>query len=56
MPITNEQELQEAVNQASALIQAIHDCRSANGRTIADVPEARVRFPRGLPYQDEIIK
>lgn len=48
MPITNEQELQEATNQASALIQAIHDYCSANGRTIADVPEARVRFPRGF--------
>lgn len=48
MPITNEHELQLAANQASTLIQEIHDYCAASNRTIADVPAARVRFPRGF--------
>lgn len=48
MPIRNDRELQEAAEQASALIQEIHDYCAATRRTIADVPEARVRFPRGF--------
>ena len=48
MPITNDQELQRVANQASALIQEIHDYCAATNRTIVDVPEARVRFPRGF--------
>lgn len=48
MPITNDRELQQAANQASALIQEIHDYCAGTQRTIADVPEAKVRFPRGF--------
>jgi len=48
MPITNNQELQQAANQASALIQEIHDYCAATNRTIVDIPEAKVRFPRGF--------
>jgi len=48
MPITNDYELQQAANQASALIQEIHDYCSASNRTIADVSQAKVRFPRGF--------
>ncbi len=48
MPITNDQDLQRAANQASALIQEIHDYCAETNRTIVDVPEARARFPRGF--------
>jgi hypothetical protein len=48
VPITNDQELQRAADRASALIQEIHDYCSSTRRTIADVPQARVRFPRGF--------
>lgn len=46
--ITNDDELQIAASRASELIQEINDyCRSTN-RTIADVPQAKVRFPWGF--------
>lgn len=48
MPITNDRELQQAADRASSLIQEIHDYCSSTRRTIADVPQARVRFPRGF--------
>lgn len=48
MAISNEEELQKAANQASALIQEIHDYCAETNRTITDVPHARVRFPRGF--------
>lgn len=48
MAIRNEQELEQAANEASALIQEIHNYCAETNRTIADVPQARVRFPRGF--------
>lgn len=48
MEIRNEKELQEASEKAGELLQAIHDYCNANNRTIADVPNSRVRFPRGF--------
>jgi hypothetical protein len=46
--ITNDRELKAATDQASSLIQAIHDYCALTNRTIADVPEAKVQFPRGF--------
>lgn len=48
MVIRNDDELRDAVTEASGLIQQIHDYCVAQGQTIADVPNARVRFPRGF--------
>jgi len=48
MAITNDQELKAAANQASWLIQEIHDYCESTNRTIAHVPEAQIRFPRGF--------
>lgn len=57
MAITNNKELQDAADRASELIQEIHNYCAAQNKTIADVPEAKVRFPRGFirpaPYQRE---
>lgn len=48
MAIESEEELRQAVNQASNLLQDIHGYCAENGLTLADVPEAKVRFPRGF--------
>lgn len=48
MAIRNEQELSVAALEASKLIQEIHDYCSATNRTIAEVPQAKIRFPRGF--------
>ena len=48
MTISNDHELREAATEASRLIQEIHDYCRTNGKTIAEVPDAQVRFPRGF--------
>ena len=48
MAISNEKELQAATEKASELLQEIHNYCAAQNKTIAEVPESRVRFPRGF--------
>lgn len=48
MAISNDKELQAAAEKASALLQEIHNYCASKNKTIADVPESRVRFPRGF--------
>lgn len=48
MPIANDQELQEAVGRAGALLQEIQDYCVQQGQQWNAVPGARVRFPRGF--------
>ncbi|WP_223671032.1 hypothetical protein [Kangiella shandongensis] len=48
MNIKDENDLQKAVSMAGQLIQEINDYCVAKGKTIADLPEAQIRFPRGF--------
>ena len=48
MMITTDRELKAAADEASYLIQTIHEYCALTNRTIADVPEAQIRFPRGF--------
>lgn len=48
MEIKNEKELAAASAKASELLQAINDYCVAQKKTIADVPNSKVRFPRGF--------
>ena len=48
MEIKNDNDLQNATEQAGELLQAINDYCVAQNKTIADVPESKVRFPRGF--------
>lgn len=48
MEIKNDRELAEASAKAGELLQAINDYCVAQNKTIADVPESKVRFPRGF--------
>lgn len=48
MEIKNETELAEASAKAGELLQAIHNYCVSENKTIAEVPESKVRFPRGF--------
>ena len=48
MTITNDHELQTAVKQAGILLQQIQDYCASVDKRWEEVPEARVRFPRGF--------
>lgn len=48
MAITNDTELRKATEDAGALLQQIHDYCVSQNKTIADMPDAQVRFPRGF--------
>ncbi len=48
MPIANQQELQDAVERAGELLQEIHNYCARRDSTWIEVPEAKVRFPRGF--------
>lgn len=48
MEIENDVDLKRASEEAGVLIQAIYDYCVSKNKTIADVPSAKVRFPRGF--------
>ena len=48
MEITNDKELAAASIKAGELLQSINDYCVAQNKTIADVPDSQVRFPRGF--------
>ena len=48
MKISSPEELKKAVNQASVLLQAIHDYCEDHGKTYLVFPDACVRFPNGF--------
>ncbi|NBB81473.1 MAG: hypothetical protein GVY36_18870 [Verrucomicrobia bacterium] len=46
--IQSEEELNEAVEKASELLQDIHEYCGSENRKWAEYPEAKIRFPRGF--------
>ena len=48
MEISNYKELQAVAEKTSELLQEIHNYCANKNKTIAEVPESRVRFPRGF--------
>nr|WP_156889262.1 hypothetical protein [Halomonas sp. 1513] len=48
MPIKSDEDLRAAVDKASELLQEIHNYCAVRNRARAEVPNAKVRFPRGF--------
>lgn len=46
--ITSDADLRRAAEQAGMLLQMIHNYCTEKDRTHSDIPDARVRFPRGF--------